>query len=85
MASMYDSIREHLKKVIDGSVTLTYEKMDSLIKLQYPNKKLPQSAYVHPEWWDNKSHTQSLSWDAAGWKVAKGGVKLGILITFERK
>lgn len=84
MASMYDPIRDYLRRLDSESVTLTFDQINEIIMKQNPKKHLPESAYKRTEWWDNKSvrHTQCLSWNSAGWLVDTSNIRLGESITF---
>ncbi|MGD9030612.1 MAG: DUF4268 domain-containing protein, partial [Anaerolineae bacterium] len=54
------------KRAQFNKVRLTFEDIEELIA-----EDLPQSAREHRSWWanDSTSHTQSLAWLGAGWRV----------------
>ncbi|WNR45121.1 DUF7662 domain-containing protein [Paenibacillus roseipurpureus] len=88
MTSMYDPIRDELRKYKGESVTYTYVKLNELIKCRSPKKELPLSAHKRKIWWDNhesSGHTQMISWTSAGWLVDMKASKLGEYITFIKK
>jgi hypothetical protein len=86
MASMYDPLRDFLRRVVGNTVTLTFKAINTLIQTRNPQKMLPKSAYSRVKWWGNnsKGHTQCISWNSAGWDVASGGFKRGTSVTFIR-
>ena len=73
MESKYTKLKEYLKNY---TLTMNYGDIEKII-----GEKLPQSAYVHREWWSNTGHEHAKIWTEAGWKVKT--VKLGEFITFK--
>jgi hypothetical protein len=60
----YVSLKEYLKSSSKNEEVLTYEDIEIIL-----NFHLPDSAYVHREWWSNGGHNHSNSWLEAGWMV----------------
>ncbi len=72
----YAALKEYLKlKLDEKTLTLSYNEIEKIIGV-----KLPQSAHMHREWWENGGHVQAEAWLQAGWK--RGRVELGQFVTF---
>lgn len=66
VVSKYSAMAAYLSNSPD-EVQLTFAQVEAIV-----GSRLPQSAYVHPEWWSNDSvqHVQSrMGWLAAGFKT----------------
>ena len=77
--SKYHNLYVYLNKQMEDRVTLSYEKMESI--LGFP---LPKSAYSYNAWWANgeNSHQHASTWMDANYKVEE--IKLGDYIVFCR-
>ena len=62
----YDFLRTYLKSKKHQKITLSFEKIETIIKAD-----LPQSAYTHREWWSNGGHIHASAWIDAGYLVRK--------------
>ncbi len=65
--SRYAPLNKHLANVPKStkSYEMSFDEINSVI-----GAELPKSAYDHRAWWANtESHSQSLAWIAAGWRV----------------
>lgn len=66
--SRYAPLAQHLQKVPpkESSVLLSFEQVEAIL-----GGKLPDNARQHRSWWanDSVSHSQSLQWLDAGWRV----------------
>ncbi|WP_426982904.1 DUF7662 domain-containing protein [Bacillus cabrialesii] len=60
----YLGLKHYLQKNNEEKIILTFEEVEKKI-----NRKLPQSAYKHPEsWWSNNyDHSQAIAWIDAGY------------------
>lgn len=79
--SKYDALRDHLQLAIGRTVSLTFDEIDSIVRL-------PASARRYEWWWANEdpsmtSHVQCKSWQEAGFD-ADADLRSGI-VTFRRK
>jgi hypothetical protein len=78
----YDSLYNYLLQRKGQGVTLSFEKVETII-----NAKLPKSAYIYPQWWSNsntKAHPHCRAWIDAGFKTRE--VQANIrkqIVTFE--
>lgn len=66
-ASRYAPLNKHLAGIPKSTKTyeLSFDEINTVI-----GAALPKSAYDHRAWWANtESHSQSLAWIAAGWRV----------------
>lgn len=64
-ASSYAAIGAHLKEANGNDATLSFDQIQEII-----GRELPASAHRHRAWWANTdTHSQALTWLAAGWKV----------------
>lgn len=64
-ASSYAAIGTHLKEASGSEATLSFDEIEGII-----GRALPASAHRHRAWWANTdTHSQALTWLAAGWKV----------------
>jgi hypothetical protein len=73
----YILLKKYLKSSNKDEEKLTYEDIEIIL-----NFRLPDSAYVHREWWSNGGHNHSNSWLEAGWKVCQ--IELQNKIIFRR-
>jgi hypothetical protein len=72
----YAALMEYLKlKSDEKTLTLSYKEIEKITGV-----KLPQSAHMHREWWENGGHVQAEAWLQAGWK--RDRVELGQFVTF---
>ena len=76
--SKYEPIYYFLNSSNKTSVILSYEQIEKII-----NAKLPGSAFVYREWWDNNSHVQSIYWRKAGYLVTD--IALGKSVRFTKE
>lgn len=60
----YQDLKHYLQKINEEKIILTFKEIENII-----NRKLPQSAYKHPEpWWSNNyDHSQAIAWIDAGY------------------
>lgn len=66
-SSRYAPLNKHLAGIPKSSkkYELSFDEINTIISAE-----LPKSAYDHRAWWANtESHSQSLAWIAAGWRV----------------
>ena len=64
----YDSLREHLKSLGNGSVQMSFSEIADLVG------GLPASTHTHSAWWANEMiadgrHVQAKAWLGAGRRV----------------
>ena len=62
----YDPLYDFLNRQDAQRIVFTFDEVARLI-----GEELPESAYKHPEWWENetstKGHSQSRAWMKAGY------------------
>lgn len=64
-ASSYAAIGTYLQDASGKETTLSFDDIEGII-----GRPLPASAHRHRAWWANTdTHSQALTWLAAGWKV----------------
>lgn len=66
-SSRYSPLNKHLSGIPKATkkYELSFDEINTII-----GAELPKSAYDHRAWWANtESHSQSLAWIAAGWRV----------------
>lgn len=79
--SLYAPLGNFLDRAKGGSVRLTFEDVEQIIR-----RGLPQSAYRHREWWSNNptGHSHARSWVEAGWRTENVDLENRVLV-FSRK
>ena len=62
----YLGLKKYLLEKNAEKITLTFEEIEKIL-----NRKLPNSAYKHPEpWWSNNyDHSQAIAWIDAGYNT----------------
>lgn len=62
----YIGLKKYLLKRNEEKITLSFDEIEKII-----NRKLPNSAYDHPEaWWSNNyDHSQAIAWIDAGYNT----------------
>jgi hypothetical protein len=76
--SKYQPIGDYLKSVTGQKVRLSYKELEEVL-----NFKLPASAHVHRQFWENDSKgTRSLIWLTEDWEVCS--VVMGDYVEFEK-
>ncbi|WP_252504443.1 hypothetical protein [Sporosarcina sp. Marseille-Q4943] len=62
----YLGLKNHLQNSKEEEITLSFEDIEKIV-----GRKLPQSAYKHPEsWWSNNyDHSQAIAWMDAGYNT----------------
>lgn len=66
--SKYGKLTSYLRTLKTDRWEVDFKHLEALIDLP-----LPRSAYSYPAWWSNQTddgHSQSASWQLAGWKTA---------------
>ncbi|MBX3143983.1 MAG: hypothetical protein KF813_09530 [Trueperaceae bacterium] len=66
-SSRYHPLNKHLAGIPKSTkkYELSFDEINTIISAE-----LPKSAYDHRAWWANtESHSQSLAWISAGWRV----------------
>ena len=79
--SKYDPLARFLSELDEDSITLSFDKINSLL-----SDGLPQSAYDHRPWWANRSDgtgSQNQGWQSVGWETSDVDMGAG-LVTFYR-
>src|SRR5699024_3871189 len=76
----YLPLQKYLTNVSASRVTLTFEKIETVL-----NAPLPYSAYHYPAWWGNneKGHLHALAWLETGYVVEN--VQIGKSVEFVKK
>jgi len=75
--SKYVALTEHLSKIDNESITMSFEEIEKIIDM-----KLPRSARLYRSWWSNcsKTHVQALGWLNGQKKVMKVDLKNNIVV-----
>jgi len=62
----YNGFKKYLLEKNEEQITLSFEEIEKIL-----NRKLPKSAYKHPEpWWSNNyDHSQAIAWIDAGYNT----------------
>ena len=60
------------------TATLTFEELERLV-----GARLPNDAYEHRAWWEDKGRHHTRTWRRAGWRVEAADV-LSRVVTFVR-
>ena len=76
--SKYEPLTHYLQQQ-SGNVKLTYDEIEKIL-----GDSLPPSASEYEEWWtnDDDTHTQSISWKKANYRVSI--LDLGKSVTFSK-
>ncbi|NLX85437.1 MAG: hypothetical protein GXZ00_07465 [Synergistaceae bacterium] len=64
MTSKYHTLKDYLENRGKDAIDLSFSEIESILGF-----KLPQSAFRYPAWWSNHGHTQSFSWNEAGYET----------------
>lgn len=62
----YNELKNYLLEKKEEKIRLSFEEIEKIL-----NRKLPNSAYKHPEpWWSNNyDHSQAIAWIDAGYNT----------------
>lgn len=80
--SKYQRLTDYLKSLDTTEWTASFRGIEDIL-----GTPLPKSAYQHQAWWANQAgggHTQSASWQDAGWKTSNLDMDLE-RVTFVRQ